>query len=62
MAYRNGNSLAHPQTEVGSLATWVDDAVVGALADLAAFGDIAEAADEAGLGGMLIWDHVLSPV
>ena len=34
----------------------------GALADLVAFGDIAEAADEAGLDGMFVWDHVLSPV
>ncbi|MCY3863454.1 MAG: LLM class flavin-dependent oxidoreductase [bacterium] len=34
----------------------------GALADLVAFGDIAEAADEAGLDGVFVWDHVLSPV
>ena len=27
-----------------------------------AFGDIAEAADEAGLDGVFVWDHVLSPV
>ena len=34
----------------------------GALADLEAFGDIAEAADEAGVDGVFVWDHVLSPV
>ena len=34
----------------------------GALADLVAFGDIAEAADGAGLDGVFVWDHVLSPV
>ena len=34
----------------------------GALADLVAFGDIAEAADEAGVDGVFVWDHVLSPV
>ena len=33
----------------------------GALADLVAFGDIAEAADEAGLDGVFVWDHVPQP-
>ena len=36
--------------------------LLGALAGLVAFGDTAEAADEAGHDGMLVRDHVLSPV